>query len=236
MKKTIVYLWLVCIVIFTGCRQETIILHGGVVGFVQILDEAGKLSSEQAGILIKLDDTDIIAITNNNGRFSMTNVPVGTYNLTFERADLGIRKVFSFEVTPGPKQVFLDLPLLMYEKPDYQIKNFEIFKDGASFVFQFASTPISNYDMKIFFSTGKQVDTEKWSYQIPVAYCCFSEPVTHFEKKMTPKELNLPLNQPLYMVAYAKNPKEMPYEELPSGEIRYSTWVQMTNVITVSFE
>jgi len=76
-------------------------LTGDIVGFVALYDVDGYKSPSQAGVSITVDGSAKSAITDVNGRFVLSGMITGTYNLVLNKAGYGSYKVVCFQFVGG---------------------------------------------------------------------------------------------------------------------------------------
>jgi len=82
-----------------GTNSQT--LTGDIVGFVGLYEVDGNKSLIQAGVSITVEGTTKSAITDVNGRFVLSGITTGIYNLVFSKAGYGTYKIISFQFVGG---------------------------------------------------------------------------------------------------------------------------------------
>ena len=129
MKIMIKILWIfpVALLSFVCCRNETEVLTGDIEGYVRLYDEYSMPVSDLAGVDIEIQSTGSAfqTVTDTEGRFTFTGIPLGKYGITMDRTGFLItneRKgpplsYDEFYHEGGPAGTLLQLS--MYEIPGY---------------------------------------------------------------------------------------------------------------------
>ena len=76
--------------------QPTIVnLRGTMTGFVRLVDENGDdLSS--GGVKVSVDGTNFSTLSDSSGKWTLSDVTAGTYDISFSKEGFGTNKVVSF--------------------------------------------------------------------------------------------------------------------------------------------
>ncbi len=84
-------------------------LSGSIVGFVNPMTEDGVTLSK-GGVLVTITSVmpQLTQTTDANGRYEFANLPAGTYNLSYNRSDLGLYKIFGYGHVGGSQPSFLN--------------------------------------------------------------------------------------------------------------------------------
>ena len=117
-------------VLFLSCTKETI--HetneiklvkdttggtGTISGSFSYFPTYGYFTHFIKGASISIENTNIKAVTDTNGYFTLENVPSGTYTISFHKDSFGTIKVFNYCFL-GRGQAFIQ-PVYTYQKPVY---------------------------------------------------------------------------------------------------------------------
>ncbi len=83
---------LLAFVLFCGCKDSVTNsgIPGTMVGYVNFIDSAYeswvyKVEGHLSGVHVALDGTQFQAVTDTSGKWIMTNVPAGTYSITYTK-------------------------------------------------------------------------------------------------------------------------------------------------------
>ncbi len=95
-----------------GCKKDDTTaesLKGDITGFVVMVNVRGEKLPSAAGTIAKLEGASPEAqtTTDANGRFALTNVKAGTYNLLLERPGFGTARRLSVPHVGGSQPTFL---------------------------------------------------------------------------------------------------------------------------------
>ena len=79
------------------------LLTGDITGFVRPLDEFGNILLDKSGVTATLENTNplVTATSDANGKFTLTGVKTGTYNITLSKAGYGTMKLISVSHAGG---------------------------------------------------------------------------------------------------------------------------------------
>ena len=116
-------------IIFSCDEPEVRPLSGDLIGRVgALMDEFGKLMTDRSGYLVRLEGTtpELTATTDKDGKFSISNLPAGTYNLVFSKSGFQTLKVFSYQFNGGNVPTYYEAPLLS-QLSTTSIKSFDAF-------------------------------------------------------------------------------------------------------------
>ena len=110
----------------TGCQKEEFIYpKGDIVGFIDMVDRYGNELDDKSGVSVSIDGTDIKTITNELGRYKLTDVPVGTYKIIYKRSDFGALVIESYQFVGGDVPAFI-YPQTIYQQSDVEVINADI--------------------------------------------------------------------------------------------------------------
>ncbi len=220
-----------------GCTQneETLPLEGSIVGFVSLIDENGNEVNDKSNVTVTIDDLDLSATTDENGRYELKDVPSGTYNISFSKTNYGTIKRYSFQLVGG------NVPTLfystsLYEQPDIELNNLDISYNGTNISVAGDITEVNQYRAQIFISTSPDVSYSNYEYT-PGTYgfCC----VPTYQLWFTIYLNNSPYKQgdTIYLVIYFINYNEdFGYYDYETDEYIYSSYKKVSNAIKFTIE
>ncbi len=67
-------------------------LEGSLTGFVTLINVDGTYQTDMSGVTVTITGTSASATTDVNGKFTLTNVATGTYEIVYTKASYGILK------------------------------------------------------------------------------------------------------------------------------------------------
>src|SRR6218665_2637722 len=110
-----------CLLLLAGCKEEIIhemVPKGTLVGYTQDTYSYTPL----ANALITLEGTDPLITVNSDdkGKFTVTDLIMGTYNIVFSKPGYGTYKILGYAFTGGNVNNTLS-PILMYKLPEFRI-------------------------------------------------------------------------------------------------------------------
>lgn len=96
MKTRNFVLLFVFMIAIAGCKENGILnttAKGNIIGSLNLYDE-GTAQISKDGMTVSVDGSnpEISAVTNTSGSFVLSNVPLGTYNITFNKNGFGAFK------------------------------------------------------------------------------------------------------------------------------------------------
>jgi hypothetical protein len=71
---------------------------GNLTGFVEMANEYGTELSTFAGVTVAIEGTSHQAVSDVDGKWLISDLPMGTYNLVFAKAGFGTCRKYAFEV------------------------------------------------------------------------------------------------------------------------------------------
>ncbi len=117
--------------LFCQCTKVVSFEGAGVLsGRIVTHDEFGIENYDAAGVSVKLDSTELTAITDDQGYFIIENVPAGSYDLVAAKAGYGTRKLYSLDIFSGTDTTYIN-KFDLYQPSSIEIKNFRIEQEGS---------------------------------------------------------------------------------------------------------
>jgi hypothetical protein len=90
---------LVCILVcisFFACKKEVkrhpsgaSSIPGTVRGIVKLYDESDEIMPNKEGVVVSIEGTSISFTTREDGRYTLTDIPAGTYNIKYSKKGFG---------------------------------------------------------------------------------------------------------------------------------------------------
>ncbi len=105
-------------------------LTGDMSGFVYLYDYNLRRLTDHSGVLIQLEGTQLQAITGTNGKWTLANVPAGTYTISFSKSGYGTEKVISYPFVGGGRTYLGEQSL--QQVPLYYVANLTSISSGGS--------------------------------------------------------------------------------------------------------
>jgi len=220
-----------------GCdkNEGNIILEGNIVGFVNLVDEAGNEVEDKSGVNVTIEGLTSSANTNEDGRFELSNVPAGTYNIIYNKTGYGSYKRFSFQFIGG------DIPAMtyettLYEQPKIEIQSLDIsFNDNIiSITGKISET--SKYTVQAFINDSSNVSNLNYDYaSYKYSFCCI--PTTQFSQSIYLSETPYHRGDEVYLVIYFINSnEEYGYYDYEKEKYVYSSYKKASSVINLVLE
>jgi hypothetical protein len=99
---------IIFILLFSGCekKKESENSSSVLFGFVDLYDEFGNALEDKSGVLVSIVDSDpeISAITNATGRYELTNLTIGNYDVKFSKNGFGTYYKYNVKYTNDPDE------------------------------------------------------------------------------------------------------------------------------------
>jgi hypothetical protein len=126
MRRSIFLLSVILIIsLINGCKGPEgpagPILTGDMIGYVILDDNNGNYLKDNSAVTVSLEGTGNSTTTAQDGRFVLSGVSAGTYNIVFNKSGYGITKIISYQFVGGG-QVFLD-HIYLNQIPQYTISD-----------------------------------------------------------------------------------------------------------------
>lgn len=179
---------LLCIVVIS-CKKEVkrhpsgaAVLPGAIKGTVRLYDQSGEQMMSMSGVLVEVQGTGISFTTLEDGKYQLSNIPAGTYNIKYSKKGFGyaIEQVLITgngtlnKSSVGLHQIPIEVvDVIKYEGYDSlaQAYNFMVSLKAnvadakLSIVLPFSVQPdvnISNPDLKIQYEMAPKVDVNNF--------------------------------------------------------------------------
>lgn len=108
-----------------GCSTTEEPISGNIVGFISLTNKDGVIEPDRSGVQAKLTDLNVSVVSNNQGRMEMANIPLGTYDIIFEKEGYGTFKIFDYQFLGGNVPALLPL-IEVNELPSIPIEHIDV--------------------------------------------------------------------------------------------------------------
>lgn len=228
-----------------GCDKsdDNISFSGEIIGFVNLTDNNGVEIEDKSGVKVSIEGTGNSANTDEDGRFELTNVKAGTYNIIYDKADYGSCKFFSYQFIGGNVPAFIDIKEL-YELPNVELVNMEmeytdertVFSDnGINFYFE--TTGSYNIRFTLFFNHSADVSKTNYDYKFTYSNSSHSSPLTEFSTYVGIDNSPYSKGETAYIKVYFCNfyEKNMLYG-YDIEDYKYTSYKEASDVIKFNIE
>lgn len=190
-----------------GCEKEkNVPLRGDLIGYVKLIDEKGNPQRDNSSTNVTLGETIAASTTDASGKFEMSDIPVGTYPMKFEREGYGVYKLFNESLTGGNEPgVVTDITLVGF--PTMTVSNIKAtISDNSSYT---RSINISGdlksvadfYLIRLYVNDSSDVSNQHYDFQGGMQYCCGG--ATTIGGWASTSATTYPPNTKLYVAVYA---------------------------------
>jgi hypothetical protein len=190
-KKIYVLSFFFSILILVSCKKENNspepITIADITGSVNLYDEStNKMDGAEMTISIEDSDPKLTVITNTKGIFTLSDIPFGTYDLSYSKTGYGTYKIFGIDHTGGQcgcTTVLREIPSLG-KKSTSRIDHLSASPSGSDIILSLGVTPAPDSDhpgyIRLFFHT-----------EAKVSYTNYLEFLGNYEIKTDPAEIKL---------------------------------------------
>jgi hypothetical protein len=88
-------------------------MTGNLIGWVILKHTSGVDITDKSGVSVNVEGTPYATTTDANGKWTLTNLPSGTYTVTISKAGYGTYRQFGYQFVGGGNAYFSDLTLGM---------------------------------------------------------------------------------------------------------------------------
>jgi len=218
-------------------------LTGSITGLVNSADENGTQLSK-AGVLVTLDGVTpaVTATSDVDGRFTLTNVRNGTYNLTFSRAGYATFRRLAVSHVGGDQPTFLGTSILS----QLSTPVITTFTNGAPSTAQVnvnliinSPTPTNTFRAAFFASTSPNPTLANGIYVTAVAFGTGGAPTTSYPTSFPISRTSFinagfASGTTVYVAAFGSTNFFASYIDVATGRVVYPTFNPTSSpVITV---
>lgn len=215
-----------------GCdkNEEDIFLVGDIVGFVSLIDETGNGVEDKSGVNVSIEGLARSAKTNKEGRFELSNVPAGTYNIIYEKNGYGLYKRFGYQFIGGNIPALLQETVL-YEQPTIEIQNLDISFNDNMISISGEITESKYFTVQTFINDSSNVSNVNYDYTTyRQTYSGWA--YTQFSQQIYLSETPYSLGDKIYLVVYFMNPdEERGYYDYEKEQHIYTSFKKASGVI-----
>ncbi len=175
-SRLIIFLLLALLLpfLYHGCSKEDYLpgLTGKMVGQLYTFNEFGNLLDDHSQVKITAIGMDQSYATNaeRSGRFELSELPTGTYELRFERGGFGVLKQFGVQHLGGeptilPKVNSYEYAYFLYEIPTTTITNLSIIDDSLTVYCSFTvPVQLDRVRVQLYYSTTDNFSLSEAEY------------------------------------------------------------------------
>ena len=226
------------LIFLLGCdkNDENIFLEGNIVGFVNhLVDETGNEVEDKSGVNVTIEGLTSSAITNEDGRFELSNVRAGTYNIIYKKTGYGSLKIFGFQFIGGNIPAML-YETTLYEQPKIDIQSLDISFNGNIINITGEITEPNYFSVQIFINDSSNVSNENYDYA-SARYSYSDWTYTQFSQNIYLNETPYSQGDKVYLVIYFINPnEESGYYDYEKETLTYSSYKKASSVINLILE
>ena len=238
MKKTKFFLSLLIVLsFFSSCAKDEGLLTGSLIGFVSLYETDNTFVEDRSGVVVSVDGKKISTQTDTNGRYVLSGLTTGTYNLTFAKSGYGTVKEIGFQFTGG------DEPAYLYTKslakiPSYNVTGLTatISENGIEFRGTFSGTSLSLYNHAvIFLGKSANVSSAPSNYTYAVSGATYFDSTVMFGSIFKEALVDMyKKGQTIYVVAYSESMRGDMYIDLATNRYYSSALGTIpSNVVSV---
>lgn len=158
-----------------------------IIGSVNLYDQ-GINSLSDSGMIVAVENSvpSIYAITDIDGKFSLSEVPKGSYTLTYSKDTYGVYKRFSVDHTSSENTVISDNPSLG-QKSSIQVTISQASVLNDTLVLTTQTNPQGNVGntiyLRVLFGKGSNLSPTNFDYFTPVYQSNNSPSIIKFSKQ-----------------------------------------------------
>lgn len=227
------------LIILLGCdkKEENTYLKGNIVGFINLVDENGVEVEDKSGVNVSINGLSNSATTNRNGRYELSNVPAGTYNLIYTKAGYGNYNRHSYQFIGGNIPALLD-EITLYEQPNIEVQNLDISFNDDIINITCRITETSQYVAQVFINDSSNVSNINYDYAsafiINNVWVGF---ITSFSQEISLSGTPYSVGDKIYLVVYFINPyEEGGYYDYKNHKYIHSSYKRASSVIDYTIE
>ncbi len=176
MKLNYLTLSLLIILGFTSCNDSEDstpepITKANIIGSVNLYNE-GTTQIVDSGMTVNLEGTGFSATTDNQGDFTLSDVPFGSYTIVYEKSGFGTFKKLQLEHNNTGSPTVITITPSLGQNSSTQITDLTASLNGNDVVVSVTTNPAGNSGdtryVRYFLSTSTNVSAEDYIYYSPV--------------------------------------------------------------------
>ena len=203
---------------------------GIITGTLNVYDDKGNQNADdKAGVkVVALNGTTEVGTASSvtSGKYTLANLPYGTYDLAFSRADIGLYKIYGVQVSNSNANSTTTVSTVQLGQISgtsitdftYQGNTFGG-APGISYTISVSPSPTTNGRgyFRIFLSTSASVSKDNFGVFTPVRSIISNGATGGFTKdEMT--GFGFTSGQTVYMIAYGESPQTNEYTDATTGK------------------
>lgn len=233
----LLFITLLFIIITLSCekKNDSEYFRGNLVGFVKLVDEFGAESQDKSGVEVQILNHSYHATTNNYGRFEMSNLKAGTYNISFNKPQYGTHKLFNYQFVGGNVPAVIN-EITLYKFPEIEVRQMDIeFVNNKINISGTFAEERNEYEISIFLNDSANVSNLHHDYNwSTTGFCCIS--VSGFSRSIELDRTHYREGDVIYMVVYLLNPNDNGYWDSEKKQTVFSSYKKATEVIELTLE
>lgn len=172
MKLNYLTLGFIILLGLTSCNKDNDstpepVTKANIIGSVNLYNE-GVTQIDNSNMIIRVEGTELSAITDTEGDFTLSDVPFGTYTLIYEKSGFGTFKNYNIEHTnTGSSTIISETPSLG-EISTTQITAIESSVIGNNIHVSITTNPAGSNNntryIRFFLSENSNVSNEKYAF------------------------------------------------------------------------
>ncbi len=208
------------------------VLTGDLVGFAYMINEVGRQATDNSGVTVTAEGTNISAVTSPDGRWVLSNLTTGTYNIALAKTGYGTTKIVGFQFVGGGQAFFGTV--LIGQIPGYSVGALAATVSSGNVNLNGSLTgtlPAAARGVRFFAGTSASVSSDPSTYLwtalqlVPSTTASFSYSIPGYVLALK----GMSGGQTAYIIAYAENPSSVgAYPDLSTGRI----WFPNLNLAT----
>ena len=231
MKTNYTYILFAVLLSFVACREKDIVDVGGtgvLKGTVTCFERPYSGPDGKGFVKVTVEGTDPVRTlqTDGAGNFQIDNLPMGTYNLVFEREGYGTNRVQGLAFVGGDEPLVTSFGL--YKLPELEITDFELEANDFSYVwltgslyFDSPNDQESESDYMRYYLSDTP-DVSPTHYRLTTAESFFSD-LGYTPVNLLVNTTMFPSGTDLYVVAYPCAEDYQNYVDLTTGTKIFTT-------------
>lgn len=212
---------------------------GSITGFVTLYDSEGNKLTDFSGVTVSLENQSIVSTTDQYGKFVLTGVKKGIYNIYFDKTGYGTRKLISYQFL-GSGDAFLGSTYIS-KIPLYSVSavtsTTSTTAGTVTLNFSFTgTTPTGTKNIKYFILDNSLVSNDPQKYQYVGNTNLSSTAVSLVISKATFTLAGYTTSgQTVYMVLYSDSYNyNVSYVDVNTGKYFYTSVGIPSNVVSVT--
>ncbi len=206
--------------IVPGCNQEGPEgprVTGDLSGISYVYDVNGVRLADNSGIAVTAEGSGVSAVSGGDGRWILSNLPMGTYTISASKAGYGTRKQMGYQFVGGGQIWFGDLSVC--ELPAYTVTGLSATPGSGGLTMTGTITPDARSNSRaLYFFIGPTaaVSSDPANYTLDVGwYPGLSTTFSHtFPWNLLP---GITSGKTWYVIAYGANPQLFRYGDMATN-------------------